>query len=111
MRRRNRYRIRHNHLVLGVGRFMNRRMCLSVLIVVVAAPGLTQSALPSPRTRSVVKWSQEHFDAAHTGLNPFETVLGPTNVPELRLALALSMPLTILKNVVVGNDLVYAVGS
>src|SRR5438094_10461812 len=35
---------------------------------------------------ATVNWPQFRFNSNHTGLNPFETVLNPTNVPSLQLA-------------------------
>lgn len=39
----------------------------------------------SPSPTLVVNWPQFHFDAAHTGCNPYESLLGPDTVGNLTL--------------------------
>lgn len=56
----------------------------------VVAIGLTGSAgqpatAGAPATASV-NWTQFRFNKARTGFNPFESVLNPSNVPQLELA-------------------------
>src|SRR5438132_13195183 len=62
--------------VVPVGAFV--AACLSVSVL--APP-------PSPASAAgTVNWPQFRFNDAHTGQNPFETVLNARNVPTLRVA-------------------------
>jgi outer membrane protein assembly factor BamB len=54
-----------------------------ILLVVFAPPA--RAAAPGGVTVST-DWTQFRFDQKHTGFQPFETVLGPSNVPGLQLA-------------------------
>lgn len=53
--------------------------------VVVALGRTTQEVAHAPLAVRT-DWPNFRFDAAHTGTNPYENVLTPTNVPALRLA-------------------------
>ncbi len=57
--------------------------------VVVAQQVAPQSNPPcgaaTAKTCPIVNWPQFHFDSAHTGFNPYETILSPANVGNLVL--------------------------
>jgi outer membrane protein assembly factor BamB len=57
-----------------------RVAALAAVCVMVAAFGSPASGEGS------VNWTQFRFNQAHTGFNPFETTLNPSNVPTLRVA-------------------------
>ena len=65
--------------------------CLAILLVSGIAINAQQitppTSLPCPglRLTSVINWTQFHFDLCHTGNNPYEFVLSPTTVVNLRL--------------------------
>jgi outer membrane protein assembly factor BamB len=57
--------------------------------VALAAVCLTLGSVASPAAAAgtgSVNWPQFRFNQAHTGFNPFETTLNPSNVPNLQVA-------------------------
>jgi outer membrane protein assembly factor BamB len=58
----------------------------------------------------VVDWAQFHFDLCHTGFNPYEFVLSPATVGNLRLGWQYTTGLYVLSSPAVANGVVY-VGS
>ena len=65
-----------------------RRICCATLLLLLASLATAQvpcspTLLPSPTL--FVNWSQYGYDAAHTGCNPYETILSPSTVGNLTL--------------------------
>jgi len=50
---------------------------------VTAGGGIAMHAGQAAATGTTAKWAQYHYNAAHTGYNPHETVIGPGNVESL----------------------------
>lgn len=48
--------------------------------------GTIVTPTPTPTPSSTINWPQYHYDTAHTGFNPYETILSPSNVGNLTLA-------------------------
>src|SRR5947207_14980744 len=61
-------------------------------------------ALPSP-------WPQEHFDAAHTGVNRFETTLSPANVSQLAPLWVSDTGIQIEASPVISHGVLFSAGS
>jgi outer membrane protein assembly factor BamB len=61
--------------------------CLVLLLLVgaFASAQQTPSAANAVRSPSLVDWPQFHFDPGLSGYNPFETVIGPSNVGNVTL--------------------------
>ena len=79
---------------------------------VTAGGGTAMNAGRAPATGTTAKWAQYQYNAAHTGYNPDETVIGPGNVANLhQLWLAKSSGATGISGVSVGITQAYLANS
>lgn len=75
-----------------------------------ALPLLSQSNPPCPGVSATayVNWAQLGFDACHTGFNPNELILGPSNVGALALAWTHQTGGDVISTLAVANGMLYA---
>jgi outer membrane protein assembly factor BamB len=62
----------------------------------------------SANTAPQVQWAQRHFDAAHSGLNPYEAILSPSTVSRLQLQWSAHVDINVMANVLATADQVFA---
>jgi outer membrane protein assembly factor BamB len=80
---------------------------LALLTCAASAPTAWAGRSASPLTAARGDWRQFHFDAAHTGFNPHEDVLGVSNVGDLTLDWQASTVGTVLSSPAVAGGKVY----
>lgn len=59
---------------------------MGIAFVLVIISAVISTWFPAAQTQATVSWTQFRFDNNHTGVNPFESLLSPQNVPRLQLS-------------------------
>ena len=86
--------------------------CLSLLMIICSLATAQQVGSPTgapclgASKKAVIDWAQFHFDPCHTGFNPYEFVLSPGTVVDLRLQWATG-PVSASSSPAIVSDAVY----
>ncbi len=80
---------------------------LALAFAGLASATATAGAAPAASTA----WKQEHFDAGHSGFNPFETTLSGENVASLVAKWSASIHVRVQASPVVAGGMVYTAGA
>jgi eukaryotic-like serine/threonine-protein kinase len=94
-------RLNVGHGDTPVGMMLTTIAGLAALLSVTLGAAAPVSATSAPAAAS---WTQFRYDAAHTGSNPHESMVGPANVGDLRAQWYRGGPISVSSPIVAGGD-------
>jgi outer membrane protein assembly factor BamB len=81
-------------------------------VAIPAVTGRSMRVAPASSAAGALSdWTQDHFDPAHSGSNPYEHIRSPANVSGLVPKWAINEPLFVRGTVVVAHGIVYVGGA